>query len=151
MTKPQVTAVIELPCACSNLRRVARMVTRIYDQELKVVGLEISQHGLLTALDIAGEVNQKWLSTLFAMDSTSLTRTLGRLRKHGWVRSKPGKDRRERLFTLTRAGKRKLAEAQAHWELAQLSLRNALSKQDWKAMRKVVSTMTKALAATKFS
>jgi DNA-binding MarR family transcriptional regulator len=148
MKKPLARDIIELPCACGNLRRVARIVTRIYDQELKRVGLEISQHDLLVALDKAGEVNQKWLSTVFAMDSTTLTRTLGRLRKHGWVRSQPGSDKRERLFSLTMAGKRKLAEAQPHWERAQQTLRKALSDQGWKAMRETVSMMTKATAAS---
>jgi DNA-binding MarR family transcriptional regulator len=147
MTKPLVNAIIELPCACGNLRRVARMVTRIYDQQLKSAELEISQHNLLIALDKAGEVNQKWLGVVFAMDSTTLTRTLGRLRKRGWVRSQSGSDRRERLFSLTVAGKRKLAEAQPHWERAQQILRKALSDEGWKAMGETVSMMTKAMVA----
>ena len=109
-------ALFDLPCACQNLRRVTRVVTRIYDQELRKAGLEITQFGLLTALATTGEANQKRLSAGFAMDSTTLTRTLGPLLKQGWVRVRPGEDRRERLFRLTQAGKRKLAEAQRHWE-----------------------------------
>ena len=147
MTNPVSNAIIELPCACGNLRRVARIVTRIYDQELKRAGLEISQHDLLTAVDKAHEVNQKWLSTVFAMDSTTLTRTLGGLRKHGWVKSQPGRDKRERWFSLTAAGKRRLAEAHPHWERAQLRLRKALKERGWKVMRETVSMMTKAAKA----
>jgi DNA-binding MarR family transcriptional regulator len=143
MTKP----IIELPCACANLRRITRIVTQIYDQELRKAGLEISQHGLLTALEKAGEVNQKWLSRAFFLDSTTLTRTLGRLLKHGWVRSQSGRDRRERLFSLTPAGKRKLSEAQPHWERAQERLRNAVGDRGWNAMKQTVSSMTKATAA----
>src|SRR2546430_15163512 len=87
-------ALFELPCACQNLRRVTRVVTRIYDQELRKAGLEITQFGLLTALAAIGETNQKRLSAGFAMDSTTLTRTLGLLLKQGWVRVRHGKDRR---------------------------------------------------------
>jgi DNA-binding MarR family transcriptional regulator len=105
-------ALFELPCACQNLRRVTRVVTRIYDQELKKGGIEITQFGMLTALAATGEANQKRLSAGFAMDSTTLTRTLGLLRRQGWVRVRHGKDRRESLFSLTQAGKRQLAEAQ---------------------------------------
>src|SRR3981189_1639289 len=108
-------ALFELPCACQNLRRLTRIVTRIYDQELRKAGLEVSQFGLLTALALIQEANQKQLSAGFAMDSTTLTRTLGLLRRQGWVRVRHGKDRRERLFSLTQAGKRQLAEAQPHW------------------------------------
>ena len=105
-------ALFELPCACQNLRRLSRVVTRIYDQELRTAGVEIAQFGLLTALAAVGEANQKRLSAGFAMDSTTLTRTLGLLLKQGWVRAMRGKDRRERLFSLTGAGKRQLAMAQ---------------------------------------
>jgi len=31
-----------LPCACQNLRRVTRLVTRIYNQELRNAGIESS-------------------------------------------------------------------------------------------------------------
>src|SRR5277367_4308668 len=112
-------ALFDLPCACQNLRRLTRVVTRIYDQELRLAGIEITQFGLLTALAATGEANQKLLSAGFAMDSTTLTRTLGLLRKQGWVEVERGKDRRERLFRLTPAGKRKLAEAQGHWNHAE--------------------------------
>src|ERR1700720_477764 len=119
-------ALFELPCACQNLRRLSRVVTRIYDQELRRAGLEITQFGLLTALAAVGEANQKRLSAGFAMDSTTLTRTLGVLRRQGWVRARRGKDGRERLFSLTGAGKRQMAMAQQHWERAQRRLRKEL-------------------------
>jgi len=40
------------------------------------------------------------------MDSTTLTRTLGLMRRQGWVRVRRGKDSGA-LFRLTQAGKRK--------------------------------------------
>lgn len=140
-------ALFVLPCACQNLRRLTRVITRIYDQELRKAGLEITQFGLLTALSATGEANQKRLSAGFAMDSTTLTRTLGLLRKQGWVQVKRGKDRRERLFSLTRAGKRQMAEAQPYWELAEQKLRQELGDAGWKQMKEMVSRMTKAVIA----
>ena len=140
-------ALFPLPCACQNLRRLTRVVTRIYDQELRKAGLEITQFGLLTALAATGEANQKRLSAGFAMDSTTLTRTLGLLRKQGWVQVKRGKDRRERLFSLTRAGKRQMEEAQRHWEQAELRLRQKLGVAGWKDMKEIMSRMTEAAMA----
>ncbi len=133
-----------LPCACQNLRRLTRVVTRIYDQELRRAGLEITQFGLLTALAAVGEANQKRLSAGFAMDSTTLTRTLALLRKQGWVHARRGKDRRERLFSLTAAGKRQMALAQPHWERAERRLREELGGPGWKNMKETVSRMTAA-------
>jgi DNA-binding MarR family transcriptional regulator len=137
----------DLPCACQNLRRVTRVVTRVYDEELRKAGLEITQFGLLTALSSTGEANQKRLSAGFAMDSTTLTRTLGLLLKQGWVRVRRGKDRRERLFHLTQKGKGQLAEAQPYWERAEQRLRRELGDEVWKSMRQTVSRVTEAALA----
>lgn len=140
-------ALFPLPCACQNLRRLTRVITRIYDQELRKAGLEVTQFGLLTALAATGEANQKRLSAGFAMDSTTLTRTLGLLRKQGWVQVRCGKDRRERLFSLTRAGKRQMAEAQPYWELAEQKLRQELGDAGWKQMKETVLRTTEAAMA----
>ena len=137
-------SLFDLPCACQNLRRLSRVVTRIYDQELRRAGLEITQYGLLTALAKVGEANQKRLSAGFAMDSTTLTRTLGLLRNQGWVRARHGKDRRERLFSLTSAGRQQLAMAQPYWEQAERRLRDELGDAGWKYMKETVLPMTEA-------
>jgi DNA-binding MarR family transcriptional regulator len=147
LRRQPVDSLFELPCACQNLRRLTRVVTRIYDQELRKAGLEITHFGLLTALAETGEANQKRLSAGFAMDSTTLTRTLGLLRKQGWIQVKRGKDRREWQFSLTQAGKRQMAESQPYWELAEQRLRQELGDAGWRHMKESVSRMTQAAIA----
>ena len=145
--KQPATALFDLPCACQNLRRVTRVVTRIYDGELRKAGLEITQFGLLTALALTGGANQKKLSAGFAMDSTTLTRTLRLLLKEGWISVRRGRDRRERMFRLTQAGKRKMAEAQPYWERAERRLRRELGDAGWKSMKQTVLWITEAAMA----
>jgi DNA-binding MarR family transcriptional regulator len=147
LEKQPAAALFDLPCACQNLRRVTRVVTRIYDQELSKAGIEITQFSLLTALAATREANQKRLSAGFAMDSTTLTRTLKLLLKQGWVGVRRGKDRRERLFRLTPAGKRQMAEAQPFWERAEQRLRRELGEAGWRSMKQAVSRMTEAAMA----
>jgi DNA-binding MarR family transcriptional regulator len=124
----------ELPCACANLRRAARAVSRIYDRELGAVGLELSQFTLLMTLDLTGEITQKALARLLAMDSTTLTRTLRTMVERGWIRTNPGEDRREKLLSLSAAGRRKFGQAQPHWERAQATLRAKVGDETWRAM-----------------
>jgi DNA-binding MarR family transcriptional regulator len=135
-----------LPCACQSLRRLTRLVTRIYDQELRKADIEITQFGLLMGLAAVGEANQKTLSAGFTMDSTTLTRTLALLRKQGWISVKRGKDRRERVFRLTGAGKRQLEMAQPHWQEAERRLRQTLGETTWKQMQSTISEVTIAAA-----
>jgi DNA-binding MarR family transcriptional regulator len=139
-------ALFDMPCACQNLRRLTRMVTRIYDQELRKAGIEVTQFGLLTALAIVGGANQKKLSLGFAMDSTTLTRTLALLHKQGWIHVRPGKDRRERVFRLTDAGKKQIKAAQPHWQMAEQRLRKILGPANWKRMHATVARVSNAAA-----
>jgi DNA-binding MarR family transcriptional regulator len=97
-------------------------------------------------LALSGRANQKRLSAGFAMDSTTLTRTLRLLRRQGWVRVRRAKDRRERLFSLTPAGRRQMIEAQPHWERAEAELRQRLGSTVWKTMKQTVSQMAEATA-----
>jgi DNA-binding MarR family transcriptional regulator len=140
----RTNALFLLPCACQSLRRLTRLVTRIYDQELRQADIEITQFGLLTALAMVGEANQKALSAGFAMDSTTLTRTLALLRKRGWIHSRPGRDRRERIFRLTEAGKAQIGAARQHWQAAEHRLRRVLGPVAWKQMQATVTRVTNA-------
>jgi DNA-binding MarR family transcriptional regulator len=137
-------ALFDLPCACQNLRRATRVVTRIYEQELKKAHVDVTQFGLLTALEKTGGVNQKRLSAGLAVDSTTLTRTLARLEKLGWIRVKQGSDKRERIFSLTPAGQRQLAAAKPHWETAESRLRLEFGASDWKFLQDTVCRLTKS-------
>jgi DNA-binding MarR family transcriptional regulator len=147
LEKQHTEALFDLPCACQSLRRATRVVTRIYDQELAKAEIEITQFGLLTALDLTGEANQKRLSAGFAMDSTTLTRTLRLMLKQGWIRARRGRDKRERLFSLTRVGRRQLATAQPFWQAAQRRLRKELGDAGWTSMKQAVSQITEAAVA----
>ena len=137
-----------MPCACQNLRRLTRMVTRIYDQELRKAALEVSQFGLLMALDATGEANQKRLSEGLAVDSTTLTRTLSLMRRQGFLRVRRGKDKRERLYSLTQAGQRRLREGQPYWKSAEGKLRRQIGEANWKRMTGAVSHLTAAVAGS---
>ena len=133
-----------LPCACSSVRRAARAVTQLYEEELRPTGLRVTQFTLLMALEHAGVSTQGDLGCALALDSTTLTRMLKLLDKEGWIRSMPGSDRRERHLSLTTAGRRKLAQSLKQWEQAQTRLRNLLGEAQWKALNTTFDTIAQA-------
>ena len=104
----------------------------------------MSQYTLLMSLGITGEITQKGLGRLLAMDSTTLTRTLVSLVERGWVSVSEGEDRREKRLELTSAGRRKLEQGRPHWERAQRKLREALGDKDWEVMRKLLANVAEA-------
>jgi len=132
-----------LPCACANLRRAARAVTRLYNRELLSDGIEITQFTLMMALNQVGEISQGELGELLALDSTSLTRMLKLLKEHGWVQAKEGDDRRFRLFRLTKAGREKFRQCVPHWKHAEEQLRAALGEKAMSELGPVLVEVTR--------
>ena len=126
--KKRPTSPSDLTCACANLRRAARVVTQLYDNALRDSGLRSTQFTLLQVLSLKGEVTQGDLGDFLAIDSTTLTRTLGGLKARGWIRSRAGDDRRERHWSLTPAGWRKVMLARPLWEAIQQRVRTRLGK-----------------------
>jgi len=73
------------------------------------------------------------------------------MQKRGWISASHGADKRERLFSLTPAGKRQIAKAKPHWERAESRLRGELGEKGWNEMRAAVALVTKsAIAAESF-
>jgi DNA-binding MarR family transcriptional regulator len=97
-----------LPCLCANIRRASRAITQRYEEALRPVGLTITQFTILQALSLLGDITQGRLGEILAMDSTTLTRTLGVMNRQGWISKVYGADRRERRLRLTRSGKSEL-------------------------------------------
>ena len=119
------------PCLCGALRQASRAVSRLYDEELRGVGLRTTQYSLLRVLARAGEVRQGDLGELTSLDETTLSHNLPLLVEAGWVAVRRGADRREKLLTITQAGAAKLAEALPAWERAQARMRAVLPEQAW--------------------
>ena len=123
-----------LACACASLRRTARVVTQLYDTELQGTGLRVTQFTLLQALEQMGAGSQGALGRLLALDATTLSRSLPPLERAGWIRAAAGRDRREVRWSLTPAGRRRLASALPAWERAQERLCTALPARYWRML-----------------
>jgi len=157
-------SVIALPCLCANLRRAARAVTQRYDAALGPLGLTITHFTILQALSLTGEVAQGRLGEMgpakvgverranprllgrlgeiLAMDSTTLTRTLTLMRRHGWVATRSGDDRRERRLSLSKTGKAIFNRALPRWQEAQDGLRAELGETRWQQLNMLANEVT---------
>ena len=142
MTKPLISP---LPCMCASLRRTSRALSQLYEDALRPVGLRATQFTVLQTLSLAGEVTQGELGQILAMDSTTLTRTLTIMGRHGWITKHRGEDRREWRMRLSKAGEIKLKQALPHWEKAQTRLRRQLGEELSNNLMKLTQKVTNAL------
>lgn len=107
------------PCHCNLLRKVARRISAIYDEELAASGLRITQYALLTEIQRSGPVSITDLAAIMVMERNGLGHTLRLLERDGLVVSVTGKDRRSRTVSLTELGQRRLADLRPCWQRAQ--------------------------------
>jgi DNA-binding MarR family transcriptional regulator len=133
-------------CLCGVLRQASRTVSRLYDEELRRVGLRTTQYGLLCVIARSGQVRQGDLSGLTSLDETTLTRNLRPLVEAKWIAICCGEDRREKLITITKGGSAKLAEAGPAWERAQTRMQALLPQGTWQRLLAILPEITKLLA-----
>jgi DNA-binding MarR family transcriptional regulator len=127
---------------CASFRRASRALTQHYEAALRPLGLRATQFTLLQALSLAGEVSQGTLGDILAIDSTTLTRTLAIMERRGWIASRSGEDRRERLLSLSKAGRAEYNRALPHWEEIQQELRARLGNKRWNALLNLSNEVT---------
>jgi DNA-binding MarR family transcriptional regulator len=127
---------------CASLRRASRALSQLYEVALRPVGLRATQFTILQLLSLAGEVTQGVLGQMLAMDSTTLTRTLGIMARQGWIEKRRGEDRREWRIRLSKAGRDQLKRALPEWQEVQTRLRTALGNELCESLLKLTNKVT---------
>ena len=114
-------------CAYGNLRMIARAVGTIYEDALKPVDLRAGQLSLMWAILATEPVEMNRLGCVTLTDPTTLSRTVAKLRKAGWVSVRADRDGRKKVLTLSAAGRARFAAAMPRWEEAQQSVARLVS------------------------
>ncbi len=136
-----------LPCLCATFRRTARALSQLYDDAVRPLGLRTTQFTILQALSLTGEVSQGRLGEILALDSTTLTRTLAIMKRRKWVATRQGRDGRERLISLSTAGREQFDLASPAWQGVQDRLRSQLGEERWNALFQQNREMTAVATA----
>lgn len=136
-------------CAFHNLRRASRAVTQVFDAYFDEIGLKATQFTVLAVLAHAGEASPTVtaLAESLVLEQSSLSRNLAVLERLGHVKLAPGSDdRRERIVTLTRAGRAMLAKGYPVWKRAQSAIAQELDG-DLEGQLRALRKMTRSAKA----
>lgn len=113
----ETTLLVRDCCLCLHMQRAARNLARIFDDVLRPLDLTNGQFSLLMSLNRPQPPAMKEVSSLLAMDRTTLTAALKPLERRGLVViEQDPDDRRSRRLSLTPAGERLLAQAFPLWQ-----------------------------------
>jgi DNA-binding MarR family transcriptional regulator len=123
-----------IQCACTNLKRAARVVGRAYDEKLAPAGINSTQYAILVNIERYQPISQIGLADHLGLERTSLYRAVELMEENGWVRSRPLGEGKTKLLELTAAGTTRLAAGKPLWESVQNSFVRKFGRERWDEM-----------------
>jgi DNA-binding MarR family transcriptional regulator len=136
---PIERAVLSSQCNCTALRKATRRVSQLYDVVLAPCGLRTTQRAILKHILRAGIPTIGELAEALVMDRGALAHNLTPLIRDSLVSTKiDPKDRRNRLITLTRVGRKVLERSEILWVRAQSSFESAYGATKSAALREAL-------------
>jgi DNA-binding MarR family transcriptional regulator len=122
-------------CAQFNFRRTARAMTRMYDVAFKGTKIRSTQFTILIAVAKAQPAPISKLASILLIDSTTLTRTLGKLQKQGFLTISKRAERRQRFVNLTEMGVEALRVSLPGWRAAHERFTKTVGPEFWLTFR----------------
>jgi DNA-binding MarR family transcriptional regulator len=133
-------------CIAVRLRLLNRVVTNLYDDALRPLGLKVSQLNILVVTAKLGLAQPAKVCHILQLDTSTLSRNVERMRSKGWLEVVPGKDARTQPFRLTAQGRRLLERAVPGWERAQQQAGELLGDEGIALLSKAASKLGMPLA-----
>ncbi len=125
----EVSGEIARNCLVTRTRQISRVLTAIYDEELRPFDIASPQFTLLVLIMEFGPLSRSDLGRRNHHDRSTLTRNLQPLISQGWVvEGAPGDDGRSRPLSLTEQGKELLHRAASAWSVAQTKAKALLGE-----------------------
>jgi DNA-binding MarR family transcriptional regulator len=131
--------VIVHECIAVRVRLLNRVVTKIYDDELRPFGLKASQMNILVVAWKLGSASPQKVCDLLQLDPSTLSRNVERMLAKSWLQVVPTDDAREQPFRITAQGKALLLKSKPAWEKAQLQAEKLLGKEGMALLKRTVT------------
>ena len=117
-------------------RLLSRVISGVYDDALARVGLKVSQFSLLNAIANCEDPRPAELAESLAMDESTLSRNVARMRHRGWLQLEPGDDdRRSHRIRVTPKGTVLLKKSYPAWQEAQRGVSERLGSEGVAALK----------------
>jgi DNA-binding MarR family transcriptional regulator len=127
-------------CIAVRLRSLNRVITNLYDDELRPLGLKASQLNILIATAKLGLTRPARVCEILQLDASTLSRNVERMRSNGWLEVVPGEDARTQPFRVTPTGRRLIEKAFPAWRKAQRAACQLLGEEGIALLNKASNT-----------
>ena len=112
-------------CMCISIRKAANHISKVYDHELSVLDIKITQYSALKNIQALGNPSVNELSKKLDLERTTVLRNLDKLKKMDLISYKKNDVYKVKVISLTVNGRKKLNDAKVIWEKTQQKFLNA--------------------------
>ena len=134
-------------CLLMRTRLISRVITDIYDEQLRSLDISSAQFALLVAIYQVQPATRADIGRHQHLDRSTLTRHLKVILSQGWAEEiREGADGRSRPIALTTAGMRMLQKAEPAWRAAQVQVKGLLGKDAFIAVVDLASRIIDPIA-----
>jgi len=135
-------------CLCLHAQRAARALSRRFDEAFRPFGLTSGQFSILVSLNRPESPTIGSVSSLLAMDRTTLTAALKPLEREGYiVTTIDTKDRRAKRLQLTPSGRALLDRAGPVWRQVHAAIEAAAPSIEFDLLRAGLTTVAQTCTA----
>jgi DNA-binding MarR family transcriptional regulator len=114
-----IAATTSASCIATRIRQLSRIITRVYDDAMRPLGITASQFTLLTRLAQQDGIAAVEIGFALDIEKSTLSRNLKRLLALGLIIMDPPAGRRGRGLHLTAQGQAVIKDAYSVWQCAQ--------------------------------
>lgn len=114
-----LTDEITRQCLLTRTRSISRVITSIYDQEMRPFGVNASQFSMLVLIAHMGNASRAQLGRANHLERSTSTRNLQLMLADGLAEEMLPEKGRSRPIVLSQAGRELLASAMPAWRAAQ--------------------------------
>ncbi|HEV8062877.1 MAG TPA: MarR family winged helix-turn-helix transcriptional regulator [Gemmataceae bacterium] len=132
-------------CVAGHLRILNRVVTNIYDDAFRPLGLKISQANILIIVAQQDVTRPAEVCERLQLGASTLSRNVERMRAKGWLEIVPSEDARTQSFRLTAQGKNLLEQAYPLWQEAQRRAAEILGKEEIVFLNRTANKLRSAI------
>lgn len=140
----RTAATVLAECTGARVRTLNRVVTRIYDDRLRSLGIKFSQLNILMAITARGPMAPNEIAGPLKFEKSTLSRNLRILEDRGWIDSRPAESGNRVVLASTAAGRRLVRKAGPLWREAQEEVGSILGKQTTDAIRRAFERLQKS-------
>ncbi len=122
-------------CIAVRLRMLNRVVTGVYDEALRPLGVTAGQVNILVTVSALGEPRQADVGRALYMEKSTLSRNVERLRANRWLEVLTDHEDRGHCLRVTVKGRALVDRALPLWEAAQERARRIVGEDGERALR----------------